>query len=395
MMKTMAMTFPSTKNLNEAQLDALKSAAISKLPEIIEHFGLNVTEGGKRCYGPCPIHGGDKYNGFSIETDGDKSGSWKCYTRQCHKIFFGDIIGLVRALLSRTKYQWSGPHDENKTASFKEAISFIVGITGCKGIKSIGPNEAAVERKKFINNMAAIYNKQKIVAKIQIPRDKVRSSLQIPSPYYMNRGYSEEILDKYDVGYCGDFTKPMYKRSVAPIYDEDYKYCIGCCGRSIFDRCSLCNTWHNPTHKCPETNKQKGIYSKWKNNYGFMGEYYLYNYWFSKPLIAKDHYAIIVESPGNIWRLEEAGVHHGVATFGAHFTDFQKDILDKSGALALIVLSDPDEAGRMMNRFIKESCEKTYQLHFPRIGTDDIGEMSIQLLQDKLCPIINEVKNGI
>ena len=118
-----------TSPLNETQLDILKRAAADKLPEIIEHFGLNLVEGPNRYHGACPIHGGNKYNAFSISRAEKNLGNWKCYTRQCHELFYADIIGLVRACLSRTKYGWSDINDDNKMASFKEAIKFIVDFT--------------------------------------------------------------------------------------------------------------------------------------------------------------------------------------------------------------------------------------------------------------------------
>ncbi|NDC71851.1 MAG: hypothetical protein EBZ62_00150, partial [Sphingobacteriia bacterium] len=40
----------------------------------------------------------------------------------------------------------------------------------------------------------------------------------------------------------------------------------------------------------------------------------------------KSHTAIIVESPGNVWRLEENGIHNSVALFGSSLSDRQTDL---------------------------------------------------------------------
>ena len=49
---------------------------------------------------------------------------------------------------------------------------------------------------------------------------------------------------------------------------------------------------------------------------------------FAKEFIKESGIVILVESPGNVWRLEEAGVHNSVAIFGSSLADRQKMILD-------------------------------------------------------------------
>ena len=63
-----------------------------------------------------------------------------------------------------------------------------------------------------------------------ITREEIREGLQRPAEYYLNRGFAEETLDTFDVGFCNVKGKPMYNRVVAPVYDEDYNY-VGCVGR--------------------------------------------------------------------------------------------------------------------------------------------------------------------
>ena len=70
-------------------------------------------------------------------------------------------------------------------------------------------------------------------------------------------------LNKYDVGLCTNPQRPMYNRVVAPIYDTEYKTMVGCTGRSIFEACPKCGTYHNPQRDCPSPEKQ-WLYSKWK-----------------------------------------------------------------------------------------------------------------------------------
>jgi DNA primase len=250
------------------------------------------------------------------------------------------------------------------------------------------------EKRKFTSNMNRIFAPVVPEVTLKIPREQVVQSLSIPDKYFMSRGFSKEVLTKYDVGLCTAKGKQMYMRATAPIYDEDHSYVVGCTGRSIYETCPLCQSHHSPIEGCPdEYNLWK--YTKWRHSDGFKGEHHLYNYWFAKEHIAKSGIAIIVESPGNIWRLEESGFHNAVATFGAHLTDGQRTILDKSGALSLIVLTDPDTAGRLANERIQKECGNTYSLYFPTWNNGDIGDTPIAQVAERLTPIVNQAKKDL
>ena len=167
----------------------------------------------------------------------------------------------------------------------------------------------------------------------------------------------------------------MYSRVVVPIYDDSGQYLVGCTGRSIYNKCDICGAFHNPKGQCPDKEKT-WLYSKWKHSLGFKSQNHLYNFWYAKEHILKDNYAIIVESPGNVWRLEENNIHHSVGIFGCNLSDRQKLILDSSGAMTLFILTDNDEAGHKAAQEIKDKCENTYRLFFPKISKPDIGEMN-------------------
>jgi DNA primase len=174
---------------------------------------------------------------------------------------------------------------------------------------------------------------------------------------------------------------------VVPIYDNDYKFMVGCTGRSIYEKCNTCKSHHDPAENCPDKEKA-WLYPKWKHNADFKSQNHLYNFWFAKEYILKSGIAIIVESPGNVWRLEENGIHNSVAIFGSSMSDRQKILLDSSGAMSLIVLTDNDEAGRKAAEQIKSKCQNTYRVFIPNISKADVGEMNSEEIQ-------NEIKNYI
>ena len=165
---------------------------------------------------------------------------------------------------------------------------------------------------------------------------------------------------------------------------------IGCTGRSIFEKCSNCKSFHDPQNDCPN-HESAWKFSKWKHNIDFKSQNHLYNFWFAKDYILKTSTVIIVESPGNVWRLEENGIHNSVAIFGSSLSDRQKFFLDSSGAMNLVILTDNDEAGFAAAQKIKERCSHTYRIYIPKISKPDIGEMTTEEINTEIKPILEKL----
>jgi len=214
--------------------------------------------------------------------------------------------------------------------------------------------------------------------------------LTIPAQYYLDRGFTANTLDKYDIGLCTKPGREMSNRVVVPIYDMDHKHMIGCSGRSIFEKCEMCKCFHNQADDCPPDN-QKYLFSKWKHSANFKSQNCLYNIWYAQPHIQKTGYVILVESPGNVWKLEEAGLYNSVAMFGCNLSDRQKIILDSSGAMSIIILTDNDEAGHKAADQITEKCQNTYRIFYPSISKPDVGEMSVEEINTEIKQFIKRV----
>jgi DNA primase len=150
---------------------------------------------------------------------------------------------------------------------------------------------------------------------------------------------------------------------------------VGCTGRSIFEKCNQCKGFHDYNKSCPNAD-DLWKFPKWKHNTDFKSQNHLYNFWFAKDHILKSGVAIIVESPGNVWRLEENNIHNSVGIFGSSLSDRQKILLDSSGAMSLVILTDNDDAGRKAAEQIKHKCQNTYRIFIPKISKADVGEMT-------------------
>ena len=206
---------------------------------------------------------------------------------------------------------------------------------------------------------------------ISVPRDVVRKSLVRPVMYYVNRGYSEKVLDEFDVGACWEKGKPMYGRAVAPVYDEDNNM-IGCVGRVMHE----------------DYNGHK-----WINSKNFNCGSYLYGYWLSAKHIRETKTVVIVEGQGDVWRLWEAGIKNVVGIFGSSLSDAQCRTLETSGALSIVILTDNDEAGLKAKKSIRQKCDRLFNIIEPVFDKNDIGDMSIEEINETIKPQIQGYAN--
>lgn len=375
-------------SLDQEHLRQIGDELCDNLEELLEYFDIEYRQTSKMMIFACPIHGGDNDTALNIYPYGDKyRGNWKCRTHQCESVFMSSIIGFVRGILSNREKGWKQSGDQ--TVSFNETLKFIEQFLK-KDLSEL-PKKSRIsnDKNKFIQNIKTLL-KQPEKQKTIITRDTIRRSLQIPAKYYINRGYSKEILDKYDIGLCSSPGKPMHNRVVVPIYDNDHKYMIGCSGRSIFEKCNNCNYYHDQGNRCPTD--YKWSFSKWKHNSGFKAEDTLYNYWFAKQYIQETKTAIIVESPGNVWKLEDNNIHNSVAIFGSNISNKQKLLLDISGAMNIVILTDNDPAGEKAKQQIIKKFSQTYRIFCPLITKNDVGDLTSEEIKTQITNYLQENK---
>lgn len=376
-----------SRSYNQQELKSLCDLLCDNIDSVLSALNLDdYRDNTKMVTMTCPIHNGDNESALNLYYEGDTyRGNWKCRTHQCEKHFKSSILGFIRGVISAQKYNWEKNGD--KMCSFNEVVEFCKSLLGLENTKSIALSKISQDK----NNFARIVDKiiEKPVTDKKVSRLSVIKNIDIPSDYYIERGFSKDILTKYDVGLCTNKEKPMYNRVVVPIYDDSGEFLVGCTGRSVFDKCDSCQSYHEPGSSCPR--KEIGWqFSKWKHSFGFKSQHYLYNFWNAKEHIYKNNYAILVESPGNVWKLEENGIHNSVAIFGCNLSDRQKLILDSSGAMTLFLIMDNDEAGERAAKEIKEKCENTYSVYIPKISANDIAEMTEEQINIEIKEFIKE-----
>ena len=335
-----------------------------KIPEILQYFGItNLKELSDRYCGVCPVHKGDHPTGFRLFKHGN---AWRCYTHNCHEHFGKSLIGLIRGLLSMKEYRWSNPSDDS--VDWKTTYSFIKQVLNVE-------TKSSIALANFSCDIEQSYE-------YKIGRRSLRSALHFPCSYYIQRGISEEVLDKYDVGVCKNPKKSMFNRAVAPIYDDSYKFSIGCMGRSLYPKCEKCGLYHYEKISCPNVGP---YFIKWRNS-KFDRKNTLYNFWFAKDFIKSSKIVILCEGPADIWRLEQAGIHNCLAICGTEFTDNQVLKISKLNINKLVLCLDNDEAGILATKRIVEKTKKLFHIDIPQLcdSGKDIADTSLDTIKRNL-----------
>src|SRR5262249_12721991 len=148
------------------------------------------------------------------------------------------------------------------------------------------------------------------------PREVVRQRLVIPSPYFVERGFRDTILAQYDVGQSAKFGK-----DIVPLYDESGDTCVGFMA------------WSESRDGEPQ----------WTLPTNFPKASYLYAY--HAALRSQSKSVLLVESPCDVWRAEEAGCL-AVASLGADLSSVQAAML-VALTKEVLVAFDNDEDGRV------------------------------------------------
>lgn len=371
-------TYHSNK-WTQDQLIVLSNDIVDNFDTVAETLGISLKKTNRMYVGVCPVHNGDNSEALNLYRSGAKT--WICNTHHCEKVFCNTAIGFIRGILSHINKGWE--HQGNEMVSFYDAVEWCLAFIK-KDYSDVESDIDAVEQYRFTSRFA----NTKPISYVSGPSREcvLNSGLQIPSPYYLNKKppYLASTLKKFDVGLCLDPSKPFYNRSVVPVYDNNHRHMIGCTGRSIFDKCNKCNFYHRPGAECREI-------VKWRHSDAFQAENILYNYWYAKDFIKQTKTVVVVESPGNVWRLDEAGVYNTVATFGTALKDGQKKLLDKSGAMSILVIGDNDRGGDILIADIKDKCENLYNILSYKPTLADVGDCCVQQVKDEILPLLTKL----
>lgn len=360
-------------------VNQLTNECCENISDVLLQLGIHYKNSYRRLVGCCPIHGGDNPSAFNLYPQGEEvRGYWVCRTHHCEKKWKATLVGLIHAMLSA---------EQGKQIPWTAAVDWMIKFLGYKSITDV---KTPTTSEILKNGQANAIHKLNIKPQQKTTgwtRERVRKTLEIPAEYFVNRGYSRDILDKYDIGFY-----PKVGRVLAPMYDDDHKNALGFVGRSIYERCEKCKLFHKPGEACPVDIADQFKAAKWKNSEGFDTGNYLYNYWFAREHIIKSNLIILVEGVGDVLKLEMSGIHNAVALFGTNISDEQVSVIEGSWASNIIVLLDTDEAGIEGCKNIQQQFKRTHKLYFPNVEGKDVGGMQVDRITAEIQPIIDKVK---
>jgi len=283
------------------------------LYDLMERLGSRRARGGKggRKYrGTCPVHGGDGAENFDAQTDGHTLAfRWACHSHHCEKKGWRPtLVGLVRGVLSGG--------DTKKKKSCQAAVDYLRAFLG----EVPAPSPPAPRPPEPSPALPAW------------DRERVRTRLVIPSPYFVGRGYDRGVLGRLDVGHSRKLRK-----SVVPFYDDEGERCVGHAERWESDPCGDCGLYHRPGVPC-----RYGSRAKWVLPKDFPKGRYLYNLANARRQAAP--FVLLVEGCPDVFAAVYA-CYPAVASLGADLTPEQADKLAALGKRVLVAY-DNDEAGR-------------------------------------------------
>jgi 5S rRNA maturation endonuclease (ribonuclease M5) len=73
-------------------------------------------------------------------------------------------------------------------------------------------------------------------------------------------------------------------------------------------------------------------------------------------------------------------------------SDRQKILIDSSGAMNIVVLTDNDEAGEKAATQIMNKCKNTYRVFRPSISKNDIADMSGEEIDKEIKQYMTDKK---
>lgn len=327
-------------------LQILKNDLNNKIEIILDKLEIEYEVFGDNIYSTCPAHeDSDNPRAFSFSKN---KGIWNCWTRSCQEHYNNDIFGMIRGALSN-KY--------GKEFTFSETLKWIHKNVNTKNI----PTQTNIQKDE-IDIITTLKDNIK-----QITHSPIKiENTNIPSKYFISRGFKSETLKEFAVGDCDNLSSKMYNRAVIPIHDDEGENIIATIGRSTKE------------YKIPKFL----IYPK-----GVSKSNILYNFHRAKSNIYNNS-LIIVEGQGDVWRLYESGILNCVSIFGKSLSCLQIKKIQKLPITNIVVLTDNDQAGKEAKVQIQRDLGRMYNLFFPRISTKDIGEMSIEQVKTQIVPQI-------
>ena len=284
---------------------------------------------------PCPLHEGDRKDGFSWSFE---HGQFGCWTRGCHDEVQRDSLGLIRLL-----GDWP----------LWKAIDFVFEkIDGDDAIPSDSDGSSTQVRS----------TKEKKLPTITLG--------DWDFSYLTKRGFDRKIIKDHGAFRC--LEKPLNDRIVFPIRDLDGKI-IAYTGRTLWN--------HKDENGVPSWERIGA--PKWKHigrsSHSFFDAYR------AQHAIRNAKSVLLCEGVLDVLKLEQAGVQIALACFGISLSNLQKQLLSQLGVTKIWLGGDSDEAGQKGFNKVYRRLNGMFNVKKVQLVSKDWGDMTVPEIQELCC----------
>ncbi len=299
------------------------------LLDVIGSF-IKLKKRGANYLGNCPFHN-EKTPSFTVSPS---KGIYKCFG--CGKA--GNVITFVQ---------------EHEKLSYPEAITWLAKRYHIEVEQTELSNEAREQQQieeslRIINTYAAAYFNNLLTGH---PEGQA-----IGLSYFQERGFRQETIEKFQLGYCLEDRDHLTKDAISKGYSKELLVKAGL----VYDRYEKLQSIYSgrvifPIHnqsgkvlgfgaRILKTNEKAPKYINTPENEIYHKSKTLYGIYFSKSAISTLNECFLVEGYTDVISLHQTGVENVVASSGTSLTEEQLKLI-KRYTKNLTILYDGDAAG--------------------------------------------------
>ena len=298
----------------------------ARIEEVVGHF-VNLKRRGVNMIGLCPFHN-EKTPSFTVSPS---KNIFKCFG--CGK--GGDPVNFVI---------------EHEGYSYIEAVRYLAGMYRIE-LEEVEQNDEQIKSEQRNQSLFVVNEWAK--KRFSDNLFETQAGVKIGLAYFKERGFRENIIRKFDLGFAPDEIKNLTEAALVAKHNTDFLKVLGLttASNNDFFRNRVMFTIHNLTGKAigfagrnmGDSQKQakyinsseSEIYNKRKVLYGL---------YFAKNEIRKLDHCILVEGYTDVISLFQGGIQNVVASSGTALTADQIRLL-KRYSNNIKVLYDGDPAG--------------------------------------------------
>ena len=326
---------PSGK-LTKAKIEGIRRMAHKNMRKIMKKLDFKGFDYGNRLVGCCPIPHGDgktpNDNAQAFSWDFTRQ-MWQCFSNGCHRTSGSDIFALIQCA---------------RKVGFKDALQWILDVVekDIDDVKELDKEEA--------ERMEQVIRKRSQLVKHKRMEDDLMRHLR-PSDYFKKRGFSDDVIKEFGCG--GEWHKTgTYgeNRAIVPVYDPVDGFLIAFTCRLLDD--SLIETWRPKWCHALNFAEIRKKSADRTDEERFHASSVLYNLHRAKDHMGESKTIFLVEGPGDVMRMWEAGIKNVVAVLGTGFGKHHRTLLHKVGCSRIVCVLDSDEPGQKAKKSVERVC---------------------------------------